>query len=176
MASIWQGFYFIVLGKGAWPFHFRGWWSAFLKSWKCVMLWRDSAKLNPMDDCQSFHFILLEKGVWTFHFISGIPPFRNLENVLPPQRTLRYKTQWDPLVRLFILLCLRNGFYAFKFPILHRPFWNLYNFSTEGGPIVSTYILSLEEICREYQIGVQFFLFRHYLGFERYIDIPFERR
>ena len=107
-------------------FHFT---SAFLKSLKCFIPRRNSAKQNPMRSIwQSFHFIVLGKGVWTFHFRSSNPPFWNLENDLSPEGTLQSRTQWGPFDSLSILLCLRNGFDTFKIPILNHPFWNLENF------------------------------------------------
>ena len=133
-----DSFHFIVSREGCWHFQIYRGWEAFLKSWKCFIPRRDSAKQSPMGSIWYSSILLcLEKGVGTFKFAGVRGLFEILKMFYPPKGLCEAEPEWGPFDNSFHLLCLEKGVGTFKFSGGERPFWNLENVLSPEGTLRS---------------------------------------
>ena len=121
--------------KGIWHFQNPHFQAAFLKSWKCFIPRRDSAKAETNGvHFDSFHFNCGLRRVFdTFKITTFRRPFWNPENVLSPGGTLRRaEPEGGPIVFTLDFIGVDYHTGIFKITTFRWHFWNLENVLFDG--------------------------------------------
>ena len=124
MESIWYSCHFIVYKEGCLTpsIYWRKF--AFLKSWKCFIPRRDSAKQSPMGSILILSILMWsEKGIWHFQFSDGNSPKKTWLCFIH-RRDSAKQNPMGSIWQSFHFIVLGKGVWTFRFRSGNLPSWN----------------------------------------------------